>query len=299
MTTKKLFALAFLTFSMTWGHVYAQDLMDVLGADKPKTEFAHATFKTTRIVNGQSVENPASGVLLFMISHHFGAINSGAYNFFGLDQSTIRLGLDYGINDFLSVGVGRSSWLKTYDASFKLKFLRQKSGEQNMPVSLSLYSSIVLDSYKWKFPDRTNYFTSRLAFTNQLLIARKFSSSLSLQLTPTFIHKNLVPNAVAQNDIFAVGLGGRYKLTQRLSLNAEYFYLLSGNTADSYVNSFSVGLDIETGGHVFQLHLTNSQPMFERAFITETTGKWTKGDIFFGFNISRVFTVKKPKGFKS
>jgi opacity protein-like surface antigen len=298
MMTKKLFALAVLSLSMTWGHVYAQDLMDMLGDDKPKTEFAYATFKTTRIVNGQSIENPASGNLLFMISHHFGAVNSGAYNFFGLDQSTIRLGLDYGVNDYLSVGIGRSSWLKTYDASFKLKILRQSSGERNMPVSLSLYSSIALESYK-QDPTRKNYFTSRLAFTNQLLIARKCSNALSLQLTPTFIHKNLVHTAVSQNDIYSVGLGGRYKLTKRLSLNAEYFYLLPGNTADTYVNSFSVGIDIETGGHVFQLHFTNAQPMFDRAFITETTGKWTKGDIFFGFNISRIFTIKKPKGFKS
>lgn len=299
MMTKKLIALAVLIISTTWGQVYAQDLMDMLGDNKPTTEYTYATFKTTRIVNGQSIENPASGVLLFMISHHFGAVNSGAYNFFGLDQSTIRLGLDYGINDYLSVGIGRSSWLKTYDASFKLKLLRQSKGDRNMPVSLSWYSSIVVNSYKWPDPTRKNYFSSRLAFTNQLLIARKLSNALSLQLTPTIIHKNLVDSAAAQNDIFAIGFGGRYKLTKRLSLNAEYFYLLPGYAASHYVNSFSVGIDIETGGHVFQLHFTNSQPMFDRAFIAETTGKWTKGDIFFGFNISRVFTVKKPKGFKS
>jgi hypothetical protein len=297
--TKKLFAIAVLSLGTSWGHLYAQDLMDMLGDDKPKTEYAYATFKTTRIVNSQSIENPARGNLLFIISHHFGAVNSGAYNFFGLDQSTIRLGLEYGLNDFLSVGIGRSSWLKTFDASFKLKILRQSSGENNMPVSVSWYSSIALDSYKWKYPERKNYFSSRLAFTNQLLIARKISNSLSLQITPTLVHKNLVPTASAQNDIFSVGMGGRYKLTQRISLNAEYFYLLPGNTADNYVNSLSIGIDIETGGHVFQLYCTNSEPIFDRGFITETTGKWTKGDIFFGFNISRVFTVKKPKGFNS
>ena len=297
--TKKLFAIAVLTLSTALGHAYAQDLMDILGDDKPKTEYAYATFKTTRIINGQSIENPASGVLLFMISHHFGALNSGAYNFFGLDKSTIRLGLDYGVNDFLSVGIGRSVWEKTFDASFKLKILRQSTGERNMPVSLSWYSSMALKSQSFQDTSRTNYFTSRLSFTNQLLIARKISNSLSLQLTPTFIHKNLVPFAVSQNDIFAVGFGGRYKITQRMALNAEYFYLLPGNTASTYQNCMSVGVDIETGGHVFQFHLTNAQPMFDRAFITETTGKWSKGDIFFGFNISRVFTIKKPKSFKN
>jgi hypothetical protein len=299
MTTKKLIALAVLSFYVAISHSYAQDLMDMLGDDKPTTEYTYATFKANRIINGQSIENPANGVLLFTISHHFGQVNSGAYNFFGLDQSTIRLGLDYGINDFISIGIGRSSYKKTYDASIKAKILRQSSGERNMPVSISWYSSMDLDSYKWADTSRTNYFTSRLSFTHQLLIARKFSNSLSLQLTPTFVHKNLVPTAKSQNDIFSVGLGGRYKLTQRLAVNAEYFYLLPGNEADTYENCFSVGLDIETGGHVFQLHFTNAQPMFDRAFITETNGKWSKGDIYFGFNISRVFTIKKPKTFKN
>jgi hypothetical protein len=299
MTTKKSIALAILTLIMAIGRVNAQDLMDMLGDDKPTTEYAYATFKATRIVNGQSVENPANGVLLFMISHHFGKLNSGAYNYFGLDMpATIRLGLDYGINDYLSVGVGRSNFEKTFDVSFKAKILRQSKGNRNIPVSLSWYSSVVLNSLHWQYPERKNFFTSRLAYTNQLLIARKFTNSLSLQLTPTFVHKNLVPTAKSQNDIFAVGFSGRYKLTQRMAVNAEYFYLLPGETADNYVNSLSIGVDIETGGHVFQMYFTNAQPMFERGFITETKGKWSKGDIYFGFNISRVFTVKKPKSFK-
>jgi opacity protein-like surface antigen len=300
MTTKKLIVLAVLILFSALNKLKAQDLMDMLGDDKPTTEYAYATFKGTRIINGQSIENPAKGVLLFMISHHFGKLNSGAYNLFGLDgPATIRLGLDYGINDYLSVGIGRSSYEKSYDASLKAKILRQSSGDRNMPVSVSWYSSVALNSLHWQHPERKNYFSSRLAYTNQLLIARKFTNSLSLQLSPTFVHKNFVPTAKAQNDIFAVGFGGRYKITQRMALNAEYFYLLPGNTANTYQNCMSVGVDIETGGHVFQFHLTNAQPMFDRAFITETTGKWSKGDIFFGFNISRVFTIKKPKTFKN
>jgi opacity protein-like surface antigen len=299
MTTKKLISIAVLTLCVAISQVKAQDLMDMLGDDKPTTEYAYATFKATRIINGQSIENPANGVLLFTISHHFGQLNSGAYNFFGLDKSTIRLGLDYGLNDYVSIGVGRSSFEKSFDASLKAKILRQSSGERNMPVSVSWYSSVVLNSLHWQYPERKNYFSSRLSFTNQLLIARKFSNSLSLQLSPTLVHKNLVPTAKSQNDIFAVGFGGRYKITQRMALNAEYFYLLPGNTADTYQNCLSFGVDIETGGHVFQLHFTNAQPLFDRAFITETTGKWSKGDIYFGFNISRVFTLKKPKTFKN
>ncbi len=110
--------------------------------------------------------------------------------------------------------------------------------------------------------------------------------------------KNLVFSETDDNDTFALGFSGRYILTQRLSINAEYFHVLPGSVADNFENPHSFGFDIETGGHVFQLHFSNAQPMFERAFITETMGKWANGDIYFGFNISRVFTIKKPAEFK-
>jgi len=272
----------------------SQDLMDVFGKEEPRTDYTYATFKTTRVVSGHSVENPANGVLLFMISHNFGKINSGGYEFFGLDHSTIRIGLEYGLTNFLSVGVGRSSFEKTYDGFLKAKVLRQSKGARNMPVSLTLFTSMDLNSMKWQYPERKNYFSSRLSFVNQVLIARKFSNSFSLQITPTFIHRNLVATASEDNDTYAAGIGGRYKITQRVSFNAEYFYILPGSVADNSENPLSVGFDIETGGHVFQLHFSNAQPMFDRGLITKTTGKWQNGDIYFGFNISRVFTIRKP-----
>ncbi len=276
----------------------AQDLLDLLGEDEPTTEFTYATFKTTRIINGHSVENPADGVLLFMISHRFGKLNSGAYDFFGLDQATIRLGFEYGIGDRLSVGIGRSSYQKAYDGFVKYKILRQSSGDRTMPLTMTWFSSMDLFSLKWQDTERKNYFSSRMSFVHQLLLARKFSDKFSLQLSPTFIHKNLVLTEADDNDTYAMGIGGRLKLTQRLSVNAEYFYLMPGSVADNFVNPLSIGFDIETGGHVFQLHFTNTQPMFERGFITETRGKWTNGDIYFGFNLSRVFTIKKPAEFR-
>ncbi len=270
--------------------------MDLFGEEEPTTDYATATFKTTRVVSGHSIENPANGVLLFTISHHFGRLNQGAYDFFGLDQATIRLGLEYGINDRLSVGIGRSTYQKTFDGFLKVKLLRQSTGVRNMPLSVSLFSSSDLFSLKWQDTERSNYFSSRLSFVNQLLIARKFSESFSVQLTPSYIHKNLVVEK-GTNDNFAIGISGRYKITKRLSINMEYFHNLPGYVADNFENPLAVGVDIETGGHVFQLHFTNAQPMFERAFITETMGKWDNGDIYFGFNISRVFTIKKPKEF--
>lgn len=158
--------------------------------------------------------------------------------------------------------------------------------------------SITVNTLKWAVPDRKNYFSSRLAYINQLLIARKFSNMFSLQLSPTLIHKNFVPTREDKNTSFALGIGGRYKLSQRLSLNAEYFYYPSDQTTLQRTDAVSIGFDIETGGHVFQLHISNAQAMFDRAYITETTGSWGKGDIFFGFNIARTFVLKKPKAFR-
>ena len=275
------------------------DLMDLLADDEAeKTEYAYATFKTTRIVIGHSVENPAPGVMLFLISHHFGHINEGAYEFFGLDQATIRLGFEYGITNRLSVGIGRSSLEKTFDGFAKYKILRQSSGKRSVPVTMTLFSSIALTSLKWSDPERTNYFSSRLAYTFQLLIARKFSDRISIQLTPSLIHKNLVETAEDHNDIFTLGAGGRYKFTKRTSLNVEYHYVFGNQITQPYDHSLSVGFDIETGGHVFQVFMTNSNPLFERGFLTETVGKWSKGDIYLGFNISRAFTIVKPKSFR-
>jgi hypothetical protein len=276
------------------GQLFAQDLMDMLKDDSQETEYTYATFKTTRIVLGQSIENPAKGTLQFLVEHDFGAINSGAYNMWGIDNATTRLGFEYGINDWLSIGIGRSAYEKTFDGSVKAKILRQSTGAKNMPISMSFYGGAFLNSMKWADTSRTNYFSSRMSYVAQLLIARKFSNALSLQLTPTYIHKNLVPTRDDQNNIFSIGVGGRYKVAQRTSVNAEYFYLLPGSTADKYVNCLSIGIDLETGGHVFQFRLTNAQPMFERAFITETTNKWSDGGIFLGFTINRVFTIIEP-----
>jgi hypothetical protein len=266
------------------------DLMDMLG-DEETIDYATATFKATRIINLQSVEAPAPGVLQFVIQHRFGRINQGAYELFGLDNATIRLGLDYGINDWLSFGIGRSSFEKTYDGSVKIKILRQSTGKKEMPISLVWYSGMYINGLEWAEPERENYFSSRLSYAHQLLIARKFSSDFSFQIVPGLVHYNLVDVSERDHDLFSISAGGRYKINNRFSINAEYCYQLPRSIPDDYVNSFSIGVDIETGGHVFQLHLTNSQGMFEPAFLHRTTGKWSAGDIYFGFNISRVFTI--------
>lgn len=264
----------------------------------PKTKYAYATFKGTKIVNAQSVEMPDQGVLQFHIGHRFGRVNSGAYNFFGLDEATIRIGLDYGISKWLSVGVGRSKIQKAYDGYFKAKLLRQSTGEKKIPFTVVLYSTVAINTERIPVQDFEMKFKHKLVYTTQLLVARKLNEIFSLQIMPSYTHKNLVVSADLENDLFALGTAARAKLTKRIALTAEYFALMPGPTADITDNALSLGFDIETGGHVFQLHLTNSPGMIDAQFIPSTVGKWSKGDIIFGFNISRVFTIVKNKSLR-
>lgn len=272
--------------------VSQNNLLDMFEDEAPTTEYAYATFKAPKVVYGQSVEQPAKGNMMFLIQHNFGAINSGFYDLFGLDRATMRMALEYGLTDRIMIAAGRSTWQKTYDAGLKVKLLRQSTGEKSMPVTLSYSGGMALNSTRWANPERKNFFSSRLSYYHQLLLARKFSPGVSLQLSPTVIHKNLVAKRTEPNTTFALGAGGRFKLTQRASVNAEYFFYPSSQTTLKRHDAITVGFDIETGGHVFQLHFSNAGAMFERAFITETTGNWAKGDIYFGFNLYRNFVLK-------
>lgn len=292
---KRLVLLLFVVmFSMST--TFAQDdLMDIFGEDET-IDYTSATFKTTRLALGYSVENPVKNDMIFLISHHFGNINGGAYEFFGLDQATIRLGLEYGLTDRLTIGYGRSSYNKTYDGYLKYKVLRQSSGAKNMPVTMNLVAGASINSLKWENPDQENYFSSRMTYLFQVLVAKKFNKNLSLQFMPSLVHKNLVATSADKNDIFTIGAGGRYKFTKRTSINVEYHYVIP-DQIDSYdyTNSLTIGFDIETGGHVFQLFFTNSVPINVTDFLTQTTDKWGNGDIYFGFNISRIFSFGGKK----
>ena len=285
-------------FFLSYRTIAQEDsLMDILNKDasgKIRKEPSTAAFFATRIINGQSVENPGKGILQFCIGHRFDAFNAENnnifYNFFGLDAATIRLGFDYGINNRLTASVGRSSLQKTYDGAFKYKLLRQT--KERMLVTVVLYTNLAVRTDNKSDENRKITFTDRLVYSNQLLIARKFNKNFSLQLSPTYIHRNVVATVQEQNDVFAIGFGSRYKIFKMVSFNAEYFYLLPGNTADNFSNSFAFGFDIETGGHVFQLNFTNSAGLIESQFIPMTNGPWKKM-LRFGFSISRVFSVHR------
>ncbi|AMC11885.1 hypothetical protein Lupro_11680 [Lutibacter profundi] len=269
---------------------FSQDLSSILEQETAnKTTIVTATFKGPRLLNGHSIETRKKGIFEFLISHRFGRINSGAYNLFGLDQSNIRFGFEYALFDNLTVAFGRSSFEKTYDGYLKYRLIKQKTGKNSFPFSVTFFGSATEKTLKDYAPNNKPTFTNRLTYTSQFLIAIKINSNLSFQFSPTYIHFNTVRKIEDSNDIFSLGFGGRMKISKRISINGEYYYNLDPFKSINSQNSLGLGIDIETGGHVFQLIVTNSRAMIEKGFITETTGNFFKGDIHFGFNVSRAF----------
>jgi hypothetical protein len=270
------------------------DSLDNLTSQPKQTEYIESTFKAPRLINGHSVELIGKNELAAIISHRFGKISEGTYSFFGLLESKIRLGLDYGLSKSMNLGIGVGSEQHAFDGFLKVKLFRQSTGQRRIPVTV-VYSSTAYYSAEKADPTRHNLRSSRYSFSHQLLIARKFGNRFSLQVTPGLVHRNLVKREIDQNDVFSVAMGGRFKLTNRFSVNAEYYYLLPGQTAKDFINTLSIGFDIETGGHIFQLLLTNGLSPQEKIFIAETTNKWSKSEISFGFNIIRVFSLSHKK----
>jgi hypothetical protein len=288
---KKLILAIFL-ISMSSQLFSQDDLLDLLETETPETEIQNivtSTFKGTRILNGHSIENRKDKELEFIISHRFGRVNLGFDELFGLDQSNIRFSLEYGITDNLTAGFGRSSFEKTYDSFLKYSWLKQKTGKNSFPFAVSLFGSVAVKTQDEEFPVVNRSFTENLSYVGQVLIARKVSQSFSFQITPTYIHRNTVNIDADPHDIFAVGLGSRIKLSKRVSFNSEYYYAFDESKSINARNSLAFGVDIETGGHVFQLIVSNAITMIEKSFITETTDNFFGGDIHLGFNISRTF----------
>ena len=295
-------------------NVKAQDTTDIMSRlekDPKKTEYTTATFKSTRVITGHSVENIGKGVLDVRILHRFAPLNRGSYDLFGFDIASMRMGFDYGITNNIMVGVGRSTWQKTYDAYVKVRILRQSTGARNMPITLSYIPTVAVRTEKLRLDTLGERILpglgDRTSFTQQLIIGRKFSKSFSMQLMPTFIFgqnrvdsiskytldKDNIIKGPRRDNIFALGVAGRLKISKRVSLNAEYYYQFVDHKPKSNYNSVAFGVDIETGGHVFQVHLTNSNGMSEKLLIADTDDKWKFGYLRLGFNISRVFNVGK------
>ncbi len=292
---KKLLILFLLAPCMT----LAQDdlLAELEKETGNETQYTFATFKGTRLANGHSIETKNAGSLEFIFAHRFGAINGGWYEMYGLDEALVRLGLDYGFTDWLSFSIGRNSFDKTMDSYVKMRALRQSTGARSFPFSATV---LLGGAYKFspkKASDVSPEFKNvdRISYTAQILIARKFSTNFSFQLMPTIVHKNAVVKSFEENDQIALGLGGRIKLTKSVAITTEYYYNFSAKDNSPYYNPLAFGIDIETGGHVFQLILTNAVGLTERAFVTETPDDFFDGDIHLGFNVTRTFQLKKNR----
>jgi hypothetical protein len=275
--------------------LHAQDdLLSLVSGDKPKKEFVDYSFKSSRVIMSHSLEPVRPGVLDFRILHRFGNINGGLYELFGLDNATMRMSFDFGITKNLMIGIGRSTNKKELDGFFKYRLIHQ-SKNGGLPFSLLIAGGGCLNTLKFTDTTRKNYFTSRMGYYGQVILGSKITEGFTLQFMPSIVHRNLVPTVDDPNDLFAVGVGSRLRLSKRISLNVDYYYRINPNEMDGTKNPLSVGFDIETGGHVFQLHFTNAVGMNEKVFLTETTNDWAKGDIQFGFNISRAFQLKKKR----
>jgi hypothetical protein len=293
---KRLVILFAIVFAFQAQNVLAQDelMKELEETEKKETDYAFQTFKGTRLVNGHSVETKAKGTLEFIFAHRFGNVRGGISEMYGLDQAYVRLGLDYGITDYLSVSIGRNSVDKTMDGYVKIKALRQSKGARNFPVTVTLLGGSGYQTSLKKLKDSRLDFKNvyRLSYVAQALIARKFTPKLSLQVMPTFVHKNAAYKTYEDNDQIAIGVGGRIKVTRSIALTSEYYYRLDPHENTPYHNTLGFGIDIETGGHVFQLVITNTQKLTERAFITETEDDFGSGDVHLGFNVTRTFQMK-------
>lgn len=296
MTLKKLLPIFILTFSFFSS--YSQDMLSALDSNSSgEKNFVFATFKATRLVDQHTLETVGPRTLDFRISHRFGAINSGSYNAWGIDgPANIRLGLEYSPNGRFMFGIGRSSFDKMVDGFLKYRLLRQ-TVEKGMPVSVTLftgsYYAAIRDGNKIANGyDKYENLSSRFSYCFEIMIGRKFTPSFSFQISPWFVHYNLVDNITDQNDSY--GLSGlfRLKFTKRAAITMEYAYRLNDfSIVNKYYDSMSIGYELETGGHVFQIHLTNSFGMVENQFFPRTDSKWNDAGIRLGFNISRVFTL--------
>ncbi|GAA4966578.1 DUF5777 family beta-barrel protein [Algibacter aquimarinus] len=266
---------------------FAQD--DLLSEidNETETDFKTAAFKGLKIVNFESTKMVSKKELYFVVSHRFGSVETGFKDFFGLDQAVTRLNLIYGISDGINIGFSRSSFRKIYESSLKMRLLREKKG--GFPFTVVSSSNILINTSLDEEILPLLKFKNRLGYTTQLLISKKVNTNFSFQLMPTFFHDNYVDVDEQDNSQYVIGFGGRHKLTKRWSVNFDYGLHLNRAETSPFNNPLSIGFDLETGGHVFQLHFTNAQPMNTNGFLGQGTGDWGDGDIFFGFNLSRVF----------
>jgi hypothetical protein len=278
---KKLLLLFFLLPILSFSQ---NDLLSEIDSVLTKQKVESA-FKGLKIVNIESTKLAAKGDLYLIIAHRFGSIEDGFEGFFGLDNAVTQIKFVYGLTSGLTINAARTE--QAYDISGK--YLLYSQYENGFPVAIAGFSSIAFNNTLKESNYPKMKFEDRISYVNQLLVSRKFSDKLSLQLAPTYLHENFVIDDNQDNSQFLIGMGGRYKFAKRWSLNIDYAKHLNRSSTSPFHDTLSIGVDLETGGHVFQMHFTNSQGIHEAGFLGNTSGSWEKGDIYFGFNLLRVF----------
>lgn len=294
----KLFALLcfLIIFLPSDGELLAEEREEVEEEDP----YVESIFRSHRVINNHSVENLDQHVIDFRVNHRFGPVrDQGAHNLFGLDNARSRLTFDYGLTDRMMVGIGRTSARKIYDGYYRVNLLQQRKDDR-MPLTLTWFSNMSHISDRGFIPGEDDFSRSyRLSYVNQLIFGRQFHENFAFQISPTLVHKNLVPEDDLENTLGTIGFGGRIQFIRSSSITFEYLMMdPTSESSDHYRNGISLGVDIETAGHVFQLHFTNSREMSERSFLAENPGadeddEWYDVPIHFGFNLSRMYDFSK------
>lgn len=266
---------------------FAQDdLLSEIDVESESSTAVSSVFKGLKIINFESTKLVGKGGFYFVVSHRFGSVKNGFENLFGLDEAVTHLNFIYGLTEGINVSASRSSNQKIYELASKFRIIKQS---ERFPFSVVGYTSVLANTALSTDNLPKLEFKHRLSYVAQLLISRKVNNKLSLQFTPTFFHDNYVVNDFQDNSQFGLIFGGRYKIGKRWSFNLEYGTHLNRAKNSLYNNPLSLGFDLETGGHVFQLHFTNSQFMNANGVLGNSTGDWSEGDFYFGFNITRSF----------
>lgn len=260
--------------------------LTVVGQENEKP-FTHS-FKGTRLVNSQSAGFAEQGELLLLIQHRFGDISGGLYEFFGLDQASMRLGFEYGFSNYFNVGIGRSTYLKTYDIFAKIGLL---NASKNLPLSIVFVTGASVPTMRDFYPANKNSFADKYS-ANAALIFAGTIQKVSFQVAPGYLRAGFVPQIAKEISTATLSGGASLRLSRKVAVNIEYLHPFNNELPNQ--NALSAGVDIQTSGHLFQLIISNSQQMFTQALYTNTMGSWTKGHIYFGFNLVREFDINKP-----
>jgi hypothetical protein len=243
-------------------------------------------FKAMKVVNNQSTKLAQKGDLFLYVGHRFGTIKGGVESLFGLDYANTKIEILYGLIDQVQVGFSRESFKKTYNLHVKYGI---KSQTTSFPLSITSYNSVNLDTSldENQYPNLN--FNERYVYVSQLLISRRFNDNFSFQLSPSIVKYNFLTNQFKKDFNYILNYGTRLKISKRSSFNIDYSHHLNRLDNSEEKNVLSLGIDMETGGHVFQLLFSNTQASDEAGVLTGAEGNWTEGDVFFGFNILRVF----------